>query len=247
MGLLTEFRGRKVVFSALTGSHNYHLNTEHSDKDYKHFVLPTFDDLYSRKEFYADEVTPTEDYTVSDLRKFASLLYKGNPAYLEVLFAEEKQYAPEFQFLLDNREELVYSVRFRMFNASMGMYHEKMRKLHEVSQEGAHYNYEQGYDGKQAHHAMRLLQMLTEFARTQSFEHSFRYEASAKQALMLELKRGEPTYETVQSLLEFELNRVQADEVHKFYDQTGEKDSPLFEQLNTVVHDMTQEYVRQNS
>lgn len=38
---------RIVVLKALVGSHNYNLNTESSDKDYKYFVLPTLDDLYN--------------------------------------------------------------------------------------------------------------------------------------------------------------------------------------------------------
>ena len=46
-----NFGERKVVFKALVGSHNYNLNDETSDKDYKYFVLPTFDDLYTGKMF----------------------------------------------------------------------------------------------------------------------------------------------------------------------------------------------------
>lgn len=36
---------------AIVGSHNYNLNTDTSDKDYKYFVLPTFDELYCGKFF----------------------------------------------------------------------------------------------------------------------------------------------------------------------------------------------------
>ena len=43
--------GGKELFRVLTGSHNYNMNTPESDKDYKIFVLPTFDDLYHGKEF----------------------------------------------------------------------------------------------------------------------------------------------------------------------------------------------------
>ena len=44
---------RVPVLKALVGSHNYNLNTPESDKDYKLFVLPTFDDLYSREDYTA--------------------------------------------------------------------------------------------------------------------------------------------------------------------------------------------------
>ena len=41
-----ELGNRKFAFKSLVGSHNYNLNIETSDKDYKVFVFPTFDDLY---------------------------------------------------------------------------------------------------------------------------------------------------------------------------------------------------------
>ena len=34
-----DFGGRTVLFQSLVGSHNYNLNTETSDKDYKIFLL----------------------------------------------------------------------------------------------------------------------------------------------------------------------------------------------------------------
>ena len=46
---------RIAVLKALVGSHNYNLNTESSDKDYKYFVLPTLDDLYDGTIFSASK------------------------------------------------------------------------------------------------------------------------------------------------------------------------------------------------
>jgi len=38
------------MLQILVGSHNYNLNNENSDKDYKIFVCPTFEDLYYNKK-----------------------------------------------------------------------------------------------------------------------------------------------------------------------------------------------------
>ena len=87
---MTErFGGRQVVLKALTGSHNYNLNTPDSDKDYKFFVTPTFDDLYSGNRFSNGKQSDEMDYTVHDIRQLSHLLWKSNPNFIEVLFSQE--------------------------------------------------------------------------------------------------------------------------------------------------------------
>ena len=79
---------RKEAFKALVGSHNYNLNTQTSDKDYKVFVLPTFDDLFSGRQF-SKATTGEIDIEYHDIRKLSNLLWKSNINFLEVLFSEE--------------------------------------------------------------------------------------------------------------------------------------------------------------
>ena len=55
---------RVSVLKALVGSHNYNLNTPESDKDYKLFVLPTYDDLYERKDYSVSVESSKEDIVV---------------------------------------------------------------------------------------------------------------------------------------------------------------------------------------
>ena len=42
---------RHIAVRALVGSHNYNLNDESSDRDYKVFVFPNFGDLYKGKRY----------------------------------------------------------------------------------------------------------------------------------------------------------------------------------------------------
>ena len=80
---------RVSVLKALVGSHNYSLNTPESDKDYKLFVLPTFDDLYSREDYTVNINSKEEDIVVYDIRKLSSLFFKANVNYIEVLYSKE--------------------------------------------------------------------------------------------------------------------------------------------------------------
>ena len=83
---------REVVFKALVGSHNYNLNTETSDKDYKYFVLPTFEDIYYNKTISKNVVSEDVDYTVHDIRKLPMLWWKTNINFVEPLFSREVMY-----------------------------------------------------------------------------------------------------------------------------------------------------------
>ena len=46
----------KELLTCLVGSYNYNLNDKNSDKDYKVFVSPTFDDLYSGNQYTISEI-----------------------------------------------------------------------------------------------------------------------------------------------------------------------------------------------
>lgn len=78
-----------MAFKALVGSHNYNLADENSDKDYKMFVLPTFEDLYKGKMYSKQIIGETEDLDVHDIRKIVNLFYKSNINFIEVLFTNE--------------------------------------------------------------------------------------------------------------------------------------------------------------
>ena len=82
-----DLGGRKELFRALVGSHNYN-NTPESDKDYKIFIAPTFDDLYFNKQFSNSIIGETEDYDIHDIRKVSHLWWKANVNFIEVLFSK---------------------------------------------------------------------------------------------------------------------------------------------------------------
>ena len=80
----------KEVGRALYGSQNYLLADKESDKDYKVFLCPSFEDLYRAHKADKNDLPKnldSEHYSVLDARKFAELVKVGNVNCLEYLFS----------------------------------------------------------------------------------------------------------------------------------------------------------------
>jgi len=201
---MDNFGNRKVVFKALVGSHNYGLNDETSDKDYKYFVLPTFDDLYSGNMFSTSKVGTKVDYDVHDVRKLTDLFWKANVNFLEVLYSKElkHQYVypfgcellyPEIQDIFIMRQQIVTMNLRYLYSACKGMYFEKMKRLEKGTEGTQHLVEKHGYDTKQALHAIRVLDFCMRFSDNGwNFEDAFMYDEVDRHN-MLKIKHGEFT------------------------------------------------------
>ena len=154
------FEGRKVVLSSMVGSWASNLNTPASDQDWKYFVTPTFDDLYTGKLFATASVTDTFDYDVHDIRQLINLLWKANLNFIVVLFGYEVTRVAELQWIFANAESLATMNLPYFYNATMGMHFEKMSKLLQPTGNTQILVDKFGYDTKQACHALRCLLVL---------------------------------------------------------------------------------------
>jgi predicted nucleotidyltransferase len=195
---------REVVFKALVGSHNYNLNTPESDKDYKVFTFPTFEDLYYGKEASHSTVGQTADYDYHDVRKINHLFWKANLNFIEVLYSREIVFMgdfPEIQVLFSMRDDIVRMNLPYLFDACRGMFYEKMKKL-EKGTEGTQYLVDKfGYDTKQALHAWRILDFAIRFADRGfvKFAEAMTYDSYGRHR-MLEIKGGDYTLEEFKNL-----------------------------------------------
>jgi predicted nucleotidyltransferase len=178
--------GREVVLTALVGSHMYNLNRPSSDKDYKHFVLPTFEDLYKKVSFTTTSITDTVDYEVHDVRRLGEFLWKANPAYLQVLYSTDyQQWVDGLSFLLLQREKWSTMNLWGFFMATYGTHKEKMASFAK-----------NGWDTKQAGHALRLLFLLERYAKTGDMAHMFWFEKNDWQrGLLLDVLNGKYSQE----------------------------------------------------
>lgn len=167
---MEKYEGRIVAFSSLVGSHNYGLNDENSDKDYKLFLIPDFSDLYTGNRFHEQTIGEDEDYDVHDIRKLSDLLYKSNVNYMETLVSKEMLANPcvlnEMSEIVCLRDDIFKMNLPHFYDACIGM---SLQKEIEVKCDrytsGTKHLFEKyGYDSKQALHSYRNLKILVDFA-----------------------------------------------------------------------------------
>ena len=87
------------VGRCLYGSNNYNLDGPNSDKDYKVFLCPDFNDLYNSKRVEKSDLSAAtygEQFSPMDVRQFARNLAKGNVNCCEYLFSVEANHEPAF-------------------------------------------------------------------------------------------------------------------------------------------------------
>jgi predicted nucleotidyltransferase len=212
---ILESMGYKVAFIALYGSQNYGLDiyTDEykSDVDMKAVVVPDLDDLiYNSKP--VSEVIDTEwgQCDIKDIRTYFEILLKANPAYIETLFTEyfivDEDFVDEFSEILSLREEIVYSLRAQFVRAMYGMMCEKEKALCHPYPSIADKIEKYGYDGKQAHHVLRLyLMMLDYFYEFKTMERSMKPDKEHYDSLM-DLKTNKEDLDTVKGYVSYVMN-----------------------------------------
>jgi len=154
---IDNFDGRMVVVKSLVGSHNYNLNTPSSDRDYKLFVCPTFNDLYDGTRYVKSEQSATVDYTVADIRNLSDLFWKANVNFIEILFSVDLYYHAGLSWIFKNAELLATMNLPVFYKSAIAMHHNKMNDMHKGTSTTADIVKRYGYDTKQASHALRLL------------------------------------------------------------------------------------------
>jgi uncharacterized protein len=204
---------RKFLFEALVGSHNYNLNTNEliyggrqdpikfpaSDKDFKVFVFPTFEDLYKGKSYSHQVIGEKEDLDIHDVRKLSDLFFKSNINFIEVLYSTEMSYQEDLtqrqkellSKLFHMRDDIVRMNLPHLFNACGGMHLNKMKLLRKGTEGTQHLVEAFGYDTKQALHAYRVLNFIDRFAQTEfkDFVWAMKYYGQERE-FMLEIKHG---------------------------------------------------------
>lgn len=172
---------RNILVQALTGSHNYNLQTEGSDKDYKIFTAPTFDDMFKNYHYKQTIITETVDKDVKDIRTLPDLLWKANIAYLELLFSKELVYDKSndsLRKLFDLKDEIVKMNLPYLFKSTGGQLKQRMAKLDKASEGTQHLVDAFGYNTKEAMHMFRNIDLIGRFAENdfKNFGEALRYE-----------------------------------------------------------------------
>lgn len=215
---------RKTLFRALVGSHNYNLNSDEvigkatgkvfpaSDKDYKMFVLPTFEDLYKGSSYSKSVIGEKEDLDIHDVRKLTDLFFKSNINFIEVLYSTEIQFSDDLSQrqnellskLFDMKDDIVKMNLPHLFNACGGMHLNKMKQLRKGTEGTQNLVDEFGYDTKQALHAYRVLNFIEKFANTgfNNFKSAITYTGEERQ-FMFDIKYGFFNVEAYENFISF--------------------------------------------
>lgn len=216
-----DLGGRKELFRALVGSHNYNLNTSESDKDYKIFVAPIFDDLYFNKQFSNSIIGETEDYDIHDIRKVSHLWWKANVNFVEVLFSEDIVINKGDTWL---ETQKLLSEIFRMkndiakmnlpylYDACIGMHITKKKQIDKGTAGTQHLVDKFGYDTKQAMHSIRILDFLRRFAENEftDFKKAIWYDNDEyNKQYLLNVKNGKISKEKFYEMADFTLSVIE--------------------------------------
>ena len=231
---MNEIFNREIVISALTGSYNYNLNTPASDEDLKVFVMPTFEDLYHADFFSNAKQSDELDFTVHDIRKLTSLIWKSNINFIEVLFSVREEHDPNLNFLFENRERLVAGNIPYFRNATYGMHLEKLHTLHKGTEKTQSIVDELGYDTKDACHSLRCLYTLEKYWETDSMEKALWYNNGKKRTTLLNVKAGKYTETEFMELVNEWHAKKWNGEMKKNYDDT-ESDLAIKEELDDFM------------
>lgn len=207
-----ESQGYTVAYMGLYGSQNYSLDIYtdeyQSDIDMKAIVVPTLDDLI----FNSKPVSTVVDIEngqcdIKDIRKYSETLMKANPTYIELLFTNyyiiDNKFKDDFQYILDNREELVKGLSKNMSKAMFGMMKEKEKALCHPYPSIKDKIEKYGYCGKQLSHLYRLFIMLDEyFVGKKPFESILKIESGMRRHLLIEYKLNKPSLKKAKELCE---------------------------------------------
>ena len=227
---------RKTAIKALVGSHNYNLNDINSDKDYKYFVYPLFNDLYSGTFYNFSNTSDDCDYTIHDIRKLPELCKKANINFLEVLFSKELEVNCEIlsYFIEDYKNDIAKMNISYLISACHGMYFNKMKYLEKGTATTLKLVKSFGYDTKQALHAYRCLDFIERFIEFDlDFQKALEY-SLAESIQLLNIKHGLYSKDAFDELIKYKYKKF---EKYLELKNTFEFNQQLYETLCDYVKD----------
>lgn len=169
---IAEKQYNMIVFSVmLKGSQNYNLDDGESDIDANLVFIPSLKQLRHNTKYELE--TDYGKCTCHNLYSFAEIVAKGNPQWVEVCHTKYK---------LGNDLEMFKHYKINP-SALKGMVMEKVTAFSKLYPSREKYIKEFGYDPKQLHHIIRLVDLIDQEVPIIQYHSEHREE-------MLDIKRG---------------------------------------------------------
>lgn len=244
-----EVNGRKVLIKSLFGSKNYNLYTKASDnlvikpsdKDYKIFVMPNFNDLYKEKGFTLNSVTNEEDFFAMDIRRFPGMLYKSSINMTEILFStdifvEDGDYSG-LNKLFEVKDDIARMNLSSLFGTSKGCYFNNIKNIKSFNANTKYLVDKFNYNTKKALVAYRTIDFIVRFHATgySDFKRAMTYN-DEERSFMLDIKTGKFTLEEFIKLIEYKYQNsfIKLEPDYCSYKNNDE----LSEYLHSIVKDV---------
>ena len=178
---ILEDKGYKVIYIGLYGSQNYNVDDELSDIDVKAIILPNLHDIIFRKVTSKTIECENGSIDVKDLITFYDVVKKGNFNYIESIDTE--------YFIGDKYIKKLFKQFRPNLKSILGAMYEKRKALtHEYPSKKEEFE-KWGFDPKQYHHIVRLLDLLKYNNENKTSKSYLKYdEIMAMQ--MINLKRN---------------------------------------------------------
>lgn len=165
----------RVVGVFYQGSGNYGLDYAGSDVDTKCIVLPTLNELAN-----GDQPTSIthirendEHIDLKDVRIMFQVFMKHNINFIEILFTKyfkvNPMYEAEVQLLLSNADLIADCAKTSVIKSLYGVASEKYHALEHPYPSRMDWISKFGYDPKQLHHLIRLMEFISRYANGQTF------------------------------------------------------------------------------
>ncbi len=147
-----EDKGYKVIYIGLYGSQNYNVDDELSDIDAKAIILPSLHDIIFRKVTSKTIDCENGSIDVKDLITFYDVIKKGNFSYVESI---DTEYSIGDEYIKD----LFKQFRPNLKSILGAMYEKRKALTHKYPSKKEEFE-KWGFDPKQYHHIVRLLDLL---------------------------------------------------------------------------------------
>lgn len=192
--LATKTFSGEILFAKVWGSHSHNTDLSTSDTDFLVVYVSPTDKILSLNPPPETVDGKGPDFQAHELKKFCSLLMKGNPAIVECLFTDRMHtYSPEWISLKENSDKFLTKRCVQQYiGYARGQLHRLKAKTYLHTTGGK-------YNTKWAYHMIRLLYDATRIVEGGE-PLVWKEFGSDERDLLMSIRNGEVAQEVVEDI-----------------------------------------------
>jgi len=227
------------IFSGVRGSisHGTNFKDGNDDIDFISIIVPDIDYYFGLKTFSSrgtlDRKIEENDILIYEFLKFITLLSKGNPSALNILWLPDKFIINKnsvWEILSENKK--IFSGK-HVYYAFAGYANSQFKRMEQFKEFGGYMGDKRrklfnqfGYDPKNASHLLRLLYQADEFLAT----GNLRVYRDKDKDFLISVKKGELPLEEIKKYANFMFNTVSLK-----YEISKLPDKPDYEEIDKLT------------